>query len=74
MPLYADSDCVFPDASVTELRGYIEQLTGHGLLRQTGEDYPVLELTAGNKTTPGVNNSQWSFTGLNWAGVATNCF
>ena len=31
-------------------------------------------LTAGNKTTAGVNNSQWSFTGLNWAGVATNCF
>lgn len=31
-------------------------------------------LTAGNKTTPGVNNSQWSFTGLNWAGVAKNCF
>jgi hypothetical protein len=30
-------------------------------------------LTAGNKTTPGVNNSNWSFTGLNWAGVATNC-
>lgn len=31
-------------------------------------------LTAGNKTTPGVNNSMWSFTGLNWAGVATNCY
>jgi hypothetical protein len=35
---------------------------------------PSLTLTAGNKTTPGVNNSQWSFTGLNWAGIAHNCY
>jgi len=31
-------------------------------------------LTAGGKTTAGVNNAMWSFTGMNWAGVATNCF
>ena len=37
---------LFPDASVTELRGYLEQLTGLGLLRQVGEEYPVLALTA----------------------------
>jgi ATP-dependent DNA helicase RecQ len=36
---------LLPDAPVTELRGYIEQLTGLGLLRQTGDDYPVLALT-----------------------------
>ena len=34
------------DMSVAEIRGYIEQLTGLGLLRQAGEDYPVLVLTA----------------------------
>src|SRR5688572_14637267 len=33
------------DASVPEVRGYIEQLTGEGLLRQTDEPYPVLALT-----------------------------
>src|SRR5438105_2380577 len=36
---------LFPAASVAEVRGYIEQLTGLGLLRQVGEEYPVLALT-----------------------------
>ncbi len=36
---------LLPDASVTEVRGYIEQLVGHGLLQLTGEEYPVLSLT-----------------------------
>ncbi len=34
------------DASVAEVRGYIEQLTADGLLRQTDGDFPILELTA----------------------------
>ena len=34
------------DMSVPEVRGYIEQLTGAGLLRQTADEFPVLELTA----------------------------
>jgi ATP-dependent DNA helicase RecQ len=33
------------DASVPEVRGYIEQLTAHDLLRQTDGEFPVLELT-----------------------------
>jgi ATP-dependent DNA helicase RecQ len=33
------------DASVPEVRGYIEQLIGTGLLRQTEGEYPVLALT-----------------------------
>ena len=33
------------DMSVPEVRGYIEQLTGNGLLRQTDTEFPVLELT-----------------------------
>jgi ATP-dependent DNA helicase RecQ len=33
------------DASVAEVRGYIEQLTTHGFLRQTEDGYPVLQLT-----------------------------
>jgi ATP-dependent DNA helicase RecQ len=33
------------DAPVSEVRGYIEQLAAEGLLRQTGEPYPVLALT-----------------------------
>jgi ATP-dependent DNA helicase RecQ len=33
------------DASQPEVRAYIEQLTAEGLLRQTGEPYPVLALT-----------------------------
>ena len=34
------------DCSVPEVRGYIEQLIAHGLLRQTEDEYPVLALTA----------------------------
>ena len=34
------------DASIAELRGYIEQLTSLGFLRQTDDGYPVLRLTA----------------------------
>jgi ATP-dependent DNA helicase RecQ len=34
------------DASAPEVRGYIEQLTSHGFLRQTDDGYPVLKLTA----------------------------
>jgi ATP-dependent DNA helicase RecQ len=33
------------EAQVPEVRGYIEQLTAEGLLRQTDEPYPVLALT-----------------------------
>jgi ATP-dependent DNA helicase RecQ len=33
------------DASVAEVRGYIEQLVAHRLLRQTDDQYPVLVLT-----------------------------
>jgi len=36
---------LLPDASVAEVRGYIEQLTGLGLLQQAGREYPVLGLT-----------------------------
>src|SRR5262249_40010067 len=36
---------LLPDASVAEIRGYIEQLTGVGLLRQSGDVYTVLTLT-----------------------------
>jgi ATP-dependent DNA helicase RecQ len=36
---------LLPDASVAELRGYIDQLTGLGLLRQAEDPYPVLSLT-----------------------------
>jgi ATP-dependent DNA helicase RecQ len=34
------------DASVAEVRGYIEQLVGLDLLRLNGDEYPVLGLTA----------------------------
>ena len=37
---------LLPDASVAELRGYIEQLIGAGLLRQSDDAYPVLAVTA----------------------------
>ena len=33
------------ESSVPEVRGYIEQLTANGLLRQTDGEFPVLELT-----------------------------
>jgi ATP-dependent DNA helicase RecQ len=38
------------DASVPEVRGYIEQLASQGFLRQTDDQYPVLTLT-----NPGVS-------------------
>ena len=37
---------LLPDASVPELRGYMEQLIGLGLLEQAGDDYPVLTVTS----------------------------
>ena len=33
------------DVSVDEMRGYIDQLIAHGLLQQSGDQYPVLQLT-----------------------------
>jgi ATP-dependent DNA helicase RecQ len=36
---------LFRNAPQAEVRGYIEQLTAQGLLRQTDEPYPVLALT-----------------------------
>jgi ATP-dependent DNA helicase RecQ len=36
---------LLPDASVAEVRGYIEQLAGLGLLQQSGDEYRVLALT-----------------------------
>jgi ATP-dependent DNA helicase RecQ len=33
------------DASIPEIRGYVEQLIAHRLLRQTDDEYPVLALT-----------------------------
>ena len=36
---------LLPEASTIELRGYIDQLVGQGLLRQTDGTYPVIELT-----------------------------
>jgi len=37
---------LLPEASVAELRGYIEQLVGLDLLRLNGDEYPVLGVTA----------------------------
>ena len=34
------------DATIDELRGYIDQLLAHGLLQQGGDEYPILQLTA----------------------------
>ena len=36
---------LFRDATVDEVRGYIDQLIAHGLLRQTEDQFPVLQLT-----------------------------
>ena len=36
---------LFRDAAVDEVRGYIDQLVAHDLLRQTDDGYPVLRLT-----------------------------
>jgi ATP-dependent DNA helicase RecQ len=33
------------EASIDEVRGYIDQLIAHGLLRQSGDQYPVLQIT-----------------------------
>jgi ATP-dependent DNA helicase RecQ len=33
------------EVSVDEMRGYIDQLIAHGLLQQSGDQYPVLQLT-----------------------------
>jgi ATP-dependent DNA helicase RecQ len=33
------------DAGVAEVRGYIEQLSGQGFLKQAGDEFPVLTLT-----------------------------
>ena len=33
------------DASADEVRGYIDQLVSHGLLRQTDDAYPILQLS-----------------------------
>jgi len=41
---------LLPNATVAEVRGYIEQLIGLGLLQQVGEEYPVLALTADGVT------------------------
>jgi ATP-dependent DNA helicase RecQ len=37
-------------ASVDEVRGYIDQLIAHGLLQQTDDQYPVLQLTSNGVT------------------------
>src|SRR5689334_1429967 len=36
---------LMPDATIDEVRGYIDQLVAGGLLRQTDDGYPVLKLT-----------------------------
>mgnify|MGYP001590281275 FL=1 len=33
------------DATIDELRGYVDQLLAHGLLQQAGDEYPILQLT-----------------------------
>ncbi|HYS24123.1 MAG TPA: DNA helicase RecQ [Vicinamibacterales bacterium] len=37
---------LLPEASVAEVRGYIDQLVGLDLLRSSGEEYPVLVVTS----------------------------
>jgi ATP-dependent DNA helicase RecQ len=37
---------LLPEATIDELRGYIDQIVAAGLLRQTDDGYPVLKLTA----------------------------
>jgi ATP-dependent DNA helicase RecQ len=37
---------ILPDASLPEVRGYIEQLVGIGLLHQTDDAYPIVRVTA----------------------------
>ena len=33
------------DATIDELRGYVDQLLAHGLLQQAGEEYPILQIS-----------------------------
>ncbi len=33
------------DATIDEMRGYIDQLLAHGLLQQGGDEYPILQVT-----------------------------
>ena len=33
------------DATIDELRGYIDQLLAHGLLQQGGDEYPILQIS-----------------------------
>jgi ATP-dependent DNA helicase RecQ len=35
------------DATIDELRGYIDQLLAHGLLQTGGDEYPILQITSG---------------------------
>jgi len=35
------------DATVDEMRGYIDQMLAHGLLQQAGDEYPILQISAG---------------------------
>jgi ATP-dependent DNA helicase RecQ len=37
---------LLPEASIADVRGYIEQLTAAGLLQQTDDAFPVIRLTA----------------------------
>jgi ATP-dependent DNA helicase RecQ len=34
------------EASIDELRGYVDQMLAHGLLQQAGDEYPILQITA----------------------------
>jgi ATP-dependent DNA helicase RecQ len=34
------------DATVDEMRGYIDQMLAHGLLQQAGDEYPILQISA----------------------------
>ena len=34
------------EATIDELRGYVDQLLAHGLLQQSGEEYPILQISA----------------------------
>jgi len=69
----------YPPPAAVPVAGYdVDNLQiSNGSVSFTSPTAPTvagLVLTAGNKTTAGVDNSNWSFTGLNWAGVAKNCF
>jgi ATP-dependent DNA helicase RecQ len=35
------------DATIDELRGYIDQLLAHGLVQTGGDEYPILQITSG---------------------------